>query len=213
MVQIIPKVPGFGEKLGAAIGGGLGGGVQQGMNQAQKFSHEMQLQKAKQKEDKNIEKAHTLQSMQGTIAQLKSMAENDVSGIGIFGQWDPTPEAQQNRGKFQTLSSELLSFYKTLFPRGITQQEFIRLERDYIPKPGEATNKMVGKLNGFVDLIERKLKEYGSEENGKEASDKKGKMKFNSSHPEHKAKAEQLFKKYGDKEKVREILKREYEGL
>jgi len=209
MVTILPKVPGFGERLGAAIGGGLGGGFQEGMSRSQEFAEKMKLQQAKQKEDKNIEKTQTLQSMKGTIDELKAMAEGDVPGIGRLGQWAQSSEALYNRGRLQTLGSDLLSFYKTLFPRGITQQEFIRLEKDYIPKPGDATSKMLGKLDGFQNLIERKLKDLGSEE----VEENKGKARFDSSNPEHKAKATQLHKTYKNKEKVREILKREFEGL
>jgi hypothetical protein len=51
MVNIIPKVPGFGERLGAAIGGGLGGGFQQGMSKAQEFAEKIKLKRA----EKNIE--------------------------------------------------------------------------------------------------------------------------------------------------------------
>lgn len=161
MVNIIPKVPGFGERLGAALGGGLGGGFQQGMSKAQEFAEKMQLQKAKLKEDKTLEKENTLQSLKGTVAQLREMADSDVPGIGRFGQLSQSSEALYNRSKLQTLGSDLLSFYKTLFPRGITQQEFIRLEKDYIPKPGDATSTMKGKLDAFDDLIDRKLKEIG----------------------------------------------------
>lgn len=173
MVNILPKVPGFGERLGAAIGGGLGGGFQQGMSKAQEFSEKMKLQEAKKKEDKAMERSKTLQSIKGTVNQLKSMAEGDVAGIGYFGEYDPRPEAQQNRGQFQTLTSDLFSFYKTLFPRGITQEEFKKLEKNYIPKSGDATSKMVGKLDGFMDLIERKLDEYGDKEEGKQEINKK----------------------------------------
>ena len=209
--MILPKVPGFGERLGTALSQGLQSGVTKGID----FSQKLALQQAKQKEDKNIEKARTLQSLKSTSEQLKNMAESNVSGIGIFGQWDPTPEAQQNRGTFQTLSSDLLSFYKTLFPRGITQEEFKRLEKDYLPKVGDSTSKMIGKLNGFNDLIERKLEGFqgGHGEKSSAESKSKGKQKFNASNPKHKAKANQLFKTFKDKEKVREKLKTEFEGL
>jgi|SRR5690349_6558025 hypothetical protein len=196
MVQFIQRNPGFGERLGAGIG--------QGVGKVSDFLMKMKLQEAKQKQDKAIEKEQAFHSMQGTIDQLKSMAEEDVAGIGLFGQWDPRPEAQQNRGKFQTLGSDLLSFYKSLFPRGITQQEFIRLERDYIPKPGEATSKMIGKLEGFQNLIKRKLQELGEESPS-------GKVKFDVSNPQHKAKRDQLLKRFkGDREKVSKILEREF---
>lgn len=38
------------------------------------------------------------------------------------------------------------------------------------------------------------------------------KVKFNNKNPEHKAKAEQLYKKYGDLDKVREILSKEFKA-
>lgn len=157
----------FGSKLGAALGGGLGQGFSQGMSKAQEFAQQMQLQEMKQKKDQNIAKEQTLESLKGTVSQLKSMAEEDVSGIGRFGQWSQTPGALENRGRFQTLTSDLFSFYKSLFPRGITQEEFKRLQRDYIPKAGDATSEMVGKLNGFMDLIERKLGQEGTGDFGK----------------------------------------------
>jgi hypothetical protein len=49
MVKILPKVPGFGERLGAALGGGLGGGFQQGISKAQEFANQIQLEKEKRK--------------------------------------------------------------------------------------------------------------------------------------------------------------------
>ena len=36
---------------------------------------------------------------------------------------------------------------------------------------------------------------------------------FNASNPEHRAKAQQLHKTYKNKDKVREILRREFEGI
>lgn len=163
MVHILPKVPGFGEKLGAAIGGGLGQGFMEGFQKKQDFANQLKLQEAKKKEDKTADREQTLNSIQGTIAELKSMAEEDVPGIGRLGQYWQSGDALYNRGRMQTLGSDLLSYYKSLFPRGITQEEFKIINRDYIPRPGDATHEMMGKLDGFQQLIDRKLKEEGGE--------------------------------------------------
>lgn len=48
MVHILPKVQGFGERIGTAVGSGLGGGFQQGMTKAQEFAEKMKLQKEKE---------------------------------------------------------------------------------------------------------------------------------------------------------------------
>lgn len=214
MVQIL-EGNSFGSKLGAALGGGLGKGFAEGMSKSQDFAQKMQLQEMKQKKDQNFSKEQTLDSLRGTVNQLKAMAEEDVSGIGRFGQFSQSPAALENRGRFQTLTSDLFTFYKSLFPRGITQEEFKRLERDYIPRSGEPTSAMIGKLDGFLDLIDRKLGEIENQKKGSDKEDKGNikKIKFDKNNSEHKAKATQLFKKFGDREKVREKLKLEFEGL
>jgi hypothetical protein len=190
MVQILEDQPSFGQLMargaGNAMGSALAGGVQgylqkkkeerEGGQFESQFGFKMPKEgrsefyksygkaAGEQPFKKQADSKKAYESMKETISELKQMAENDVEGIGVFGEWDPRPEAQHNRGKFQTLSSDLLSFYKTLFPRGITQEEFKRLEKNYIPKVGDSTSKMQGKLEGFMDLIERKLKEQGIED-------------------------------------------------
>lgn len=104
-------------------------------------------QSFKQKTDKNEEKMANLERLSGTIDQLRSLSQG--SGIGIFGQYSPTPEAFYNRAQIKTLGSDLLSYYKTLFPRGITQEEFKRIEKDYIPKPGDPVETINGKLDAL----------------------------------------------------------------
>jgi hypothetical protein len=131
-------------------------------------------------------------------------------GIGLFEQYKPTSEAFYNRAKLKTLSSDMLTFYKSLFPRGITQEEFKRFEKDYLPKPGDTNASIQGKLDAFEDLINRKIGSF--EESEAKGSKKSSKLKFDLSNPEHKAKRDQLLKTYkNDREKVKEILSREFE--
>lgn len=169
-------------------------------------------QSLKHREDKSLEKESALQSIKGTIGQLRSLVESEAPGVGFLGKYSPAPEAFYNRAKLRTLGSDLLSFYKSLFPRGITQQEFIRLEKDYIPKPGDTLAEVKGKLDAFEDLINRKL--HGSEGKSEEEGEiqENSKTKFDISNPEHKAKRDQLLKKFkGNREKAKEALSREFE--
>lgn len=233
MVEIIPEMPSFSSRLGAALGSGFGAGIG---NIAERLSGKRRLaredealqrmgldlagvtdpelrksivtQSLKQKTDKEAEKIQLLQGIKGTINEIRNVAEGP--GIGLFEQYKPTSEAFYNRAKLKTLSSDMLTFYKSLFPRGITQEEFKRFEKDYLPKPGDTQASISGKLDAFEDLINRKIGSF--EEPEAKGSKKSSKVKFDVSNPEHKAKRDQLLKTYkNDREKVKEILSREFE--
>ena len=233
MVEIIPEMPSFSSRLGAALGSGFGAGIG---NIAERLSGKRRLaredealqrmgldlsgitdpelrksivtQSLRQKTDKEAEKIQLLQGIKGTINEIRNVAEGP--GIGLFEQYKPTSEAFYNRAKLKTLSSDMLTFYKSLFPRGITQEEFKRFEKDYLPKPGDTNASIQGKLDAFEDLINRKIGSF--EEPEAKGSKKSSKVKFDLSNPEHKAKRDQLLKTYkNDREKVKEILSREFE--
>jgi len=206
MVHILPKVQGFGEKLGTAIGGGLGQGFQQGMSKGQEFANKMELQLAKQKKDSSVEKQKSLASLQGTVSEMQGMLENDDSGFGVAGQYSPFGNSFANRGRFKVLSSDLLSYYKSLFPRGLTQQEFLKFEKDYLPKIGEPVSTMKSKLGAFQDLIENKLDEDVSEKSSKSSGSLKN---VKSGTPLTAEALQKIIDKVGnDKEKVRATAKK-----
>lgn len=240
MVEIIPEMPSFASKLGAALGGGIQQGIgsfaerlagKKRLSEEDKALSRMGLdlagvtdpeirkaivtQSLKAKTDKEAEKIQLLQGIKGTINEIRNLSE--APGIGLLEQYMPTSEAFYNRAKLKTLSSDMLTFYKSLFPRGITQEEFKRFEKDYLPKPSDTTASIQGKLDAFEDLINRKIGSFEEpaekESLKKEKVERQGKETFNPSNPEHQAKAKQLYKTYKDKEKVREALRREFEGL
>jgi len=236
MVQIIPEMPSFSSQLGLQLGAGVGKGLagfaeqlagkrriakenealsRMGLDLAGMTDPEIRkavvTQSLKAKTDKEAEKIQLLQGIKGTINEIRSLSE--APGIGFFSQYKPTPEAFYNRAKLKTLSSDMLTFYKSLFPRGITQEEFKRFEKDYLPKPSDTTASIQGKLDAFEDLINRKIGSFEEPaEKAPKKVEKEGKTKFNISNPEHKAKRDQLMKTYkGDRQRVEEILRREFE--
>ena len=154
------------------------------------------------------EKMKNLEGIKSTIEKMRTIASGEAEGIGPIAQYNPFGGSFYNRAQLKTLSSDLLSFYKSLFPRGITQEEFKRLERDYIPSTGDPISSIHGKLDAFEDLINRKLSE---QEPSEFKSSKSEKTKFNPNNPSHVAKLKQLDKAFGgDRKKVNEALAKEF---
>jgi hypothetical protein len=228
MVDIISerRQPSFGERLNSSLGVGLEKGSQlyQGHKQNKALEkmgidpdiYDPEYRKvllqgfAKKKEDASINKIKTLEGLKKSISEMKQLAQE--KGIGLLGNFNQGDMARYNRGRMQTLKGELLNYYKTLFPRGLTQQEFKKLESDYLPSNLDTVSGMDGKLDAFSDLIERKLESEEAEEEKKPNEEKKGKVKFNLKNPEHKAKRDQLMKKFNnDREKVQKALLREFQ--
>lgn len=169
----------FGSKAGEA----LAGGALKGYERGKKFSQEIGLQELKQKKEEKTNKAATLQGLENSIEQMKGLIS--AGGVGLLGQFNPSSDARYRRGQMQTLKGELLNYYKSLFPRGLTQQEFTKLEKDYLPGTFDTEETMNGKLDAFKDLIQRKLKSEGyasvtdkQEEQSPEEEKKESKEKF-----------------------------------
>jgi hypothetical protein len=88
MVNILKKVPGFGERLGAAVGGGLGQGFQQGMSKAQEFAEKMQQAQAK-----------SLPKMQeAQLKQQKEQQEKEQETAGLKDALDWLDENYEYAG-------------------------------------------------------------------------------------------------------------------
>jgi len=84
----------------------------------------------------------------------------------------------------------------------IKQRMALRNERDQILD--------FRSLSGYEDEDELGKDEESISEDEEESGPT---VKFDANNPKHKAVAEKLYKKYGDKEKVREILRKNFKGL
>ena len=204
MVQILPKIKGFGEIMGEAIGGGLGGGFQQGMSNAQEFAQKMQLEELKQKRTNKILEKEKFASGLNTINEMRNILKKGNVGRGSAIMGFFPGETQKDRAELEQLGKSLIPLVAAGVP--IRNQKEFEEYRKTITDPSAPISAMEGALSGLERIFESKM--GGEEEGGK-----KGKVKFDASNPEHEAKARQLHKKYGDVEKVRKELKREFEGL
>ena len=115
-------------------------------------------------------------------------------------------ETARNRAELETLGRSLIPLVAAGVP--IRNQKEFEEYRKIITNPNSRQVELEGALNGLEKLFERSL---GQTEESLEKSQQTGKVRFNPKHPEHKAKAEQLYKKFKDKEKVRKELAREFD--
>jgi hypothetical protein len=200
MINIIPKVPSAGERLGAAIGGGLGQGFQQGMTRAQEFAQQMQLAEAKKKQEDTQKFATGLE----TIQRMRSIIEKGNVGRGSSFLGFFPGETQRDRGELEQLGKSLIPLVAAGVPVR-NRKEFEEYKKT-ITNPSSPDDEFLGALDGLERIFEGKINEKGSSKQAK------GKVQFNIKNPEHKAKRDQLMKKFNnDREKVEEILNREFE--
>lgn len=206
MVQFIgtpERRSSFAEQFGAGLGSGLG--------RSAEFAQKMQLEKMKSKsfaEDvKRMEKINSMQNALSTIDKMRSIGAKGNLGrgsqlMGFFGG-----ETAKDRGEYEQLGKSLIQLSTTIPIRN--RQEFETLAGK-LYDPSIPDMEREGILNALQAVIEGSI---GGDMNAEPAESSSKKQTFNSSNPEHKAKAQQLFKKFGDKEKVRKALQREFEGL
>lgn len=84
------------------------------------------------------------------IDELESLVNS--SGIGFLAQINPSGKARYNRGKFKALQARLLPLFKSFFPQGMSEKEFIFVQENYLPQPGDSEQKIRGKLQGLREL-------------------------------------------------------------
>lgn len=201
------------ESFGTQVARGLGGGFGAGLSQAQQFKQQMMLEKQKShslaNQTKQLEKVKILETGLGTIERMKGL-------LGASGGWTSDPvkkfqslipgsDVQRDRAELETLGRSLIPLVAAGVPVK-NQREFEEYSK-IITDSSASAAQLEGALSGIQDLLERSI----DSEAKPEADSKKPKMKFSASNPEHKQKAAQLFKTYKDKEKVREVLSREFE--
>lgn len=184
MVEILKRAPTLGDRLAEAsqnIVPGLSGSIAQrltGQQQQAKenaaFQRELGMDvsgfspEARQQilkghlEQKSVaQKLSAEQAEKGKGLQIASNAldvlDNMIGkpGIGMAGRINLGEKARMNRGIFESTQAAILPVFKSLFPRGMTQQEFTRIMNDWIPQPGDTEAKIRGKVSGLRNLFSK----------------------------------------------------------
>lgn len=195
MVQLLEGMPSFGQSMGKALGGGLA----QGMSSGNDFIQQMMLQQAKQKQEDAGLKLRGLES----IDQMKEILERGKTGKNFLNYL--TPSGRADRQAMDTAALNLERLAVEMQGKGTLSKPRFEYMLQRLPSSDKSDDANKAALNEWERIL------GGQEANKSKKS--KGKIKFDSSNPEHKSKASQLYKTYGDKEKVREKLKLEFEGI
>ena len=114
-----------------------------------------QDQKFLEESRKSFESAELAQD---SLSNMATIRESGNIGFGSKLKGLYSPEVRAARAAYDTYASNLINFYKSLFPRGITQAEFKRISDDWLPnsKFSDATN--AAREKAFGEMIDHALR-------------------------------------------------------
>jgi len=172
-MEIMPKIPSFGEKFSQSLFGGLSKGYQQGSEFAQKMA--LQKQKSdlasqlKGKEDDTEKFSYALD----TLGKMREKLKGGKVGTTFGFQLNPF----SNVGSTGKDREEFAAYGRSLIPlvaAGVpvrNQREFDEYSK-IITDPNASTGQIEGALNGLEDLFSRKAGiENNSEKESNESSE------------------------------------------
>jgi hypothetical protein len=77
-------------------------------------------------------------------------------GIGFVGtHFNAGSKARFNRGKFDATLASVLPVFKSLFPRGMTEKEFLKVMQEFLPQHDDSEAKIRGKLAGLRGMLKQ----------------------------------------------------------
>ncbi len=182
---IIQERPGLGSLLGA----GLGQGLQRGITSGADYMMKLGLQKAKQNDpfklarNAYLNRQSIVTGYNQEIDTLRKLLDSTIP----YSK-DERLGMQERLKNLYSQKEEHLNMYDSAFGSGLGYSKSPESQK----KPQEKS-------------------EVNEPKSSKKIKTKPSKIKFNPENPEHKSKATQLYKTYKDKDKVKEILSREFE--
>ena len=203
---MLTRSPSFGEMFAKNLTSGLSSGFEKGADFAKELALAKQKQQLVQKENENAKFSLGLQ----TLDQMRELiTKGNIGtnlGVGALGNpFRDLGETGRDRENFVQLGRSLIPLVAAGVPIR-NQREFDEYKKT-ITNADATTAQLEGAIDGLQNIFTNKL----SGDLKQESKDIK-KIKFNPANKEHKAKRDQLLKKFkGDQNKVREILSKEYE--
>lgn len=194
--------------MGAALGGGFGQAFGSGMNQAAQFAQQLKLEEAKKRSMLDAMQNEKFETGLDVIKGMKELVAkgNLGRGSGFFGLFGG--ETAKDRAEYEQLGKSLIPLVAAGVP--VRNQKEFEEYKKVITDPSAPDSAIVGALNGLERIFEQKLS--GSEKEKAAGVNAKGKVKFDISNPEHKAKRNQLLKRFkNNRAKVKEYLDKEFE--
>lgn len=158
--------------------------------------------KLKAKEQKDTLK-YGLESLEA----MKDIVEKGKIGkfSGVAGFFPG--ETARDRAEYEQIGRSLIPLVAAGVP--IRNQKEFEEYKKVLTDPSAKLDTIKGAINGLERILKNRLKEEGLEEESENSSKR---VKFDVKNPEHKAKRDQLLKKFkGDQSKVKQALDREFE--
>jgi hypothetical protein len=214
-IQAFSKLSQFPDAAKELTSGLSRAGVQKG--KAQEFAAKMKEQEENKKAmysfgDK-LKKQNPDNPMYQTIGDIyqSGMSADETSHIvrALTGI-DPFKMQQQNRLQLDSV----LKRYSQRIKEIDDEIKNSRMgDRQPLIEQKRALQGERDELLGFKALMDEEEEMEAEEGFEEEDLEEQSKVAFDANNKEHKAKAQQLYKKYKDKEKVRKILSKEFSGL
>jgi len=88
------------------------------------------------------------------LDQLESLIGKPGIGLLNANFKGLSKEALSNKGKFESTKAAVLPLFKQLFPRGMTEKEFLIVMEDFMPKYNDSEAKIKGKIEGLRGMLQ-----------------------------------------------------------
>ena len=223
----------FMDQLGSGIGAGLAAGIQ---SSSENFARQVRTQEENEAlkrfgldlsgvSDPDIRKSLIQNTMKkkvedkqnfsfavDTLNLMKSIVDRGKIGRGSGITKYFSSDVARDSAEFESLGRSLIPMVAAGVP--IRNQKEFEEYKKIITDPTSQDSEIYGAIDGLMNIFSRKLEEDDEQIASlfQPPSGKSRKVKFDISNPEHKAKRDQLLKKFkGDREKVHEVLSREFE--
>lgn len=195
-MQLLQRIPSAAENFVNQFSQGLGARVQEKFSARDKLS---QIDSEKQ-----LEKRASIENGLSTIDKMRGLISSAGPTNYIPGLLGG--ETTKRRAELQALGRSLIPLVAAGVPVR-NQREFEEYSK-VITNPNSRQAELEGALNGIESVLSSSISR--NSKTSSDSSDNK-KVKFSSDNPEHRKKAEQLYKTYKDKKKVQDLLSREFE--
>ena len=231
--KVMQRQSSFMDQLGIGVGAGLAAGMQ---SSSQRFAQQMQVKEENEAlkrfgvdlsgisdpdlrktliqnvMKKKVDDTQKFSSGIETLNQMKEILNRGNIGWGSGLKKYLSSAVASDSAEYAALGRSVIPL-TTAGLRITNKNEFEEFKK-VITDPTAREAEIEGAINGLMSIFTRKLEEddnqISSIMNPQSTSSRK--MKFDISNPEHKAKRDQLLKKFkGDRQKTMEALSREFE--
>lgn len=161
------------------------------------------------------EKRNLLETFTPIIDQMKSLREHVGPIASMIDKINPYSSGAGKRAQIDTLRLSLEGLFRDLTLKGQFPKAIYERILQNLPSRSDAPEEYDNKIDAIEKILHSNFGGGEGVSGGMASSGEpmgaRNKQKFSPENREHRRKADQLYKKYKDKEKVREALSREFE--